>query len=104
MSKLTEFYKDLPEEKRVFAKKLIDQLTWMEKTLRKLKKTVDENGATFTATNGNGFEIVQEHPAQKSYNTMIKNYNATLKQLIELLPEEKGTEEDELMKYITGGA
>ena len=36
---------------------------------------------------GNGFETYSEHPAQKSYNTMIRNYNATLKQLADLAPE-----------------
>lgn len=51
-----------------------------------------------TFTNGNGFEVVQEHPASKTYNTMIRNYNGIIKTLIEHIPED--AEEDEFTKWL----
>ena len=45
--------------------------------------------AIITAKNGNGFETVQENPAQKRYNTMITRYCSTIKQLQDLLPNSR---------------
>lgn len=77
---------ELDENKKTFALKLYSEMLFMNKTLAKLKKEVTKNGAVLETVNGNGFEVVIENPAQKSYNTMIRNYNATLKQLEELAP------------------
>nr|DAT14950.1 MAG TPA: hypothetical protein [Caudoviricetes sp.] len=87
-----EIYKDLDENKRVFAEKLYNEAVHMEKTLTRLKEQVDIEGPVIKSINGNGFETVNEHPAQKSYNTMIKNYNATLKALDDLAPVGKKKE------------
>ena len=84
-----DIYKDLDENKKIFAEKLYSEAIHMEKTLTRLKEQVDIEGPVIKSVNGNGFETVNEHPAQKSYNTMIKNYNATLKALDELAPVSK---------------
>lgn len=83
---IKNYYKDLPEEKRTYAEKLVDRLYFMERTLKSLEKEIRENGPMVEGKNGNGFTVVQENPAQKSYNTMIKNYNSTMKMLVDLLP------------------
>ena len=49
--------------------------------------------------NQTGFEVKAEHPAQKSFNIMIKNYNATIKLLIDLLSETED-EKDALMEFL----
>lgn len=97
------YYKTLPEEKRTFAEKLVDKLTFMERTLKQLEKRIREDGAVVKGKNGNGFEVVQENPAQKTYNTMIKNYNSTARMLIDLLPENIEVVEDEFTKFLEGG-
>lgn len=96
------YYKDLPEEKRTFAEKLVDKLMFMERTLKQLEKRIREDGAIIEGKNGNGFEVVQENPAQKTYNTMIKNYNATAKMLIDMLPESIEVVGDEFTRYLEG--
>ena len=83
---IKNYYKDLPEEKRTYAEKLVDRLYFMERTLKNLEKEIREKGPMVEGKNGNGFTVVQENPAQKSYNTMIKNYNSTMKMLVDLLP------------------
>ena len=45
---------------------------------------------------------MSEHPAQKSYNTMINRYTALMAKLIDMLPEESKAN-DELLNFIGGG-
>ena len=74
----------------------------MAGTLTELKNIVDEQGAVITTTNGNGFEVMTENPAQKSYNTMIKNYTAAIKQLTGFLPEAAEVPELDEFQQLTG--
>lgn len=100
IEKLMEIYSEIDEDRKPFAERLVKQLVFMSNTLNTLQDKVNSEGAVIESTNGNGFTTYNEHPAQKSYNTMIKNYNATIKALIELIPD-KGNG-DELMKFISG--
>ncbi len=78
---------------------LCEQAAFMKITLGELQRCINENGAVTTAINGNGFEVTAENPAQKSYNTMIKNYNSVLKTLIDLLPKTE-KQVDEMLEFI----
>lgn len=95
---LKDIYSSLDKDKLVFAEKLIDQLLFMQETLDQLQKKIKEEGAVIESINGNGFNTYNENPAQKSYNSMIKNYNATIKQLLDLIPEKEAS--DELLDFI----
>lgn len=66
---------------------LLEELTFMKETMDELKKTVKETGATYVFTQGEQ-SYLKENPAMKSYNTTVTKYNATLKQLLSLLPQE----------------
>ena len=99
-AEIKNYYKDLPEERRTFAEKLLTKMFFMEQTLRKLETDIRKNGAVIETTNGNGFQVVQENPAQKTYNTMVKNYNATVKLLIEMLPESIEKTGDEFTEFL----
>lgn len=101
ISKFKKLFADIPVDKKVFAERLYKQAAFMLATLQELQETVNEKGAVIEGVNGNGFKVVSENPAQKSYNIMIKNYNATVKVLIEMLPEGE-KEADELMDFIGG--
>ena len=58
----------------------------MEVTLEELHARVNKEGAIIETINGNGFDVLLENPAQKSYNTMIRNYNTIMKTLAEIIP------------------
>lgn len=77
----------LPENKKYLAKKLFKRIEFMDKTLNELQKKIKNEGAVISTTNGNGFEVLTENPAQKSYNVMIGKYNAAIKTLLDLVPE-----------------
>ena len=84
------------------AEKLAERAAFMAVTLDELEADIAENGAVITAVNGNGFEVRQENPAQKSYNIMIKNYNSTIMALDKLAKENgAASAADPLMDFIT---
>lgn len=89
----------LDENKRTLAKKALSCLEFMEDTLKKLEKKVKKEGAVVTTTNGNGFEVTAENPAQKSYTALVGKYNAMLKTLIDLLPSD-GAENNPLLEFV----
>lgn len=99
-TEIKQYYKDLPEERRTFAEKLLTKMFFMEQTLRKLETDIRKNGAVIETTNGNGFQVVQENPAQKTYNTMVKNYNATVRLLLDMLPESIEKTGDEFTEFL----
>lgn len=102
ISSYKKIFKDIADDRKPFAERLYNRAAFMAATLDELQNKINKEGAVITATNGNGFETTLEHPAQKSYNTMIKNYNSTIKLLIDLLPT-GNKEGDDFMNYVSRG-
>ena len=88
----------IDENRQPVAKKLLSRIKFMDATLNKLQSQIKREGAV----NGNGFKTKTEHPAQKSYNTMIGRYNALVKTFIDLIPTGSGGD-DELLSFLRGG-
>lgn len=99
LKKLNALFESIPENKKELCTKLIENAAYMSATLDELQAIVNEEGAVITTVNGNGFETTTEHPAQKSYNTTLKNYTSVIKQLTELLPE-RGVVGSKLEKFL----
>ena len=102
---LCEPFAECDAATRLRAEKLAVEAEFMAQTLEVLKADIAENGPVVTHINGNGFEVRQENPAQKSYNTMIKNYNAAISALAKMAEGAGGSAEskDKLMSFIGGG-
>lgn len=101
LSKIKNALEAIPENKKIFAEKLYKRIKFMDKTLDDLQKKIKKEGPIIEAKNGNGFTVVSENPAQKSYTSMMGKYNASVKSLLDLIPDNVG-EDDELMSYIKG--
>ncbi|PTI24530.1 hypothetical protein [Staphylococcus xylosus] len=78
---------------------LLEELVFMKETMDELKTTVQLHGATYLFKQGEQ-EYLKENPAMKSYNATVTKYNATLKQLLSLIPEQI-EESDEFMDFVT---
>ena len=102
LNKLKDLISSIDENKREFAEKLLNRATFMDNTLDELEEIIENEGAVITTTNGNGFDVMSEHPAQKSYNIMIGKYNALIKTIIDLLPK-SDSEGDELLDFLGSG-
>lgn len=79
---------------------LLEELVFMKETMEELKSTVQLHGATYIFKQGEQ-EYLKENPAMKSYNATVTKYNATLKQLLSLIPEQT-EESDEFMDFVNG--
>lgn len=94
MLRLKRILKDIDDNRKKSAEGLIQEAAFMRATLQELKQLVDENGPIDEMPQGD-YTILREHPALKSYNTMIQRYNTVCKELINLLPKTERKVEDD---------
>lgn len=81
----------IPEDKKTIAKKLIEQLTFMEKTLDSLKRQIEEYGELEHFQQGKQ-DFLRESPALKGYNTTVQRYSVMHRQLTDLLGKSQEAE------------
>ncbi len=84
-NRIKRIYKNLPKEQLELARKLIERAAYMLVSLEDMEAKMSEDGLVVTMPQGN-YEIERAHPLLQPYNAMVKNYNATIKQLNEILP------------------
>ena len=88
INRLTNLFKDVDANKRLTAKGLIEEASFMKATLQELKEMIDEQGPIDEMPQGE-YSILREHPALKSYNTMVQRYTNIINQLTSLHPKEE---------------
>jgi hypothetical protein len=98
ITELTRITKDVSKDKRAFVDRLINQAAFMCATLNELQGILNTDGAIELFEQGVQ-KMLREHPAAKTYNTMIKNYISIIKQLSEIVPPEEG-EKDPLKEFL----
>lgn len=93
--KLKKLFKDLPDNKKKMSEKLIENAAFMSIALDELKEDIKLYGVKETYVNGKDQFGFKESIESKTYNTMVKNYMNIIKQLNDMLPEEKKINEDD---------
>lgn len=88
INRLTKLSKDIDANKRLTAKGLIEEASFMKATLQELKEMIDKQGPIDEMPQGE-YSILREHPALKSYNTMVQRYTNIINQLTNLHPKEE---------------
>lgn len=94
ISKWDTVFKDISDDKKQVANRLIEQVAFMKITLDILKINIQLDGATYTFKQGKQ-EMIIENPAQKSYIAMMNRYTAACNALFNLLPKEIPKEPDD---------
>ena len=89
--RLRAIFVNLPQDSAAVAEKLIENAAFMAVSLRELQTAINEKGYVEEYQNGANQSGVKKSSEVEVYNTMIKNFNVTMKQLIDLLPESAGT-------------
>lgn len=100
--KLQKIFSKVEKNKRNVVDRLIENAAFMAEELQKLQEYIKEYGCTEEYQNGANQSGKKKSSEAEVYNTMIKNYSSVIKQLLELLPEEK-VKSDELMDFIGKG-
>lgn len=86
--RLRKILEDVPSQQRELCERLIDRAAFMLVTLLEYEEIITREGIITEMSQGS-YTIQRENPAAKGYNTMIKNYQAVIKQLTDLLPDKK---------------
>ena len=98
---IRELIDTLPEAKKSIATGLLDKAVFMDSELLKLQKILKAKGWVEEYKNGANQSGMKKSSEADVYNAMIKNYNATLKQISDLFPEDSGSDvKDPLLAYI----
>ena len=100
--KLKKLYKDLPEKQKKLAEKIIENAAFIAVQLKLMQEDIKENGIKEFYMNGKGQFGYKESVASKTYNVSIKNYMNIIKQLNDMLPEEKQISEDDEFDRFNG--
>lgn len=87
--KLKAFYKDLPADKLHMATRLIERAAFQLVTLEELEEEITRAGCIDEYKNGDNQAGVKISAAMQAYNSLYKNYQATLKELSAQLPERR---------------
>lgn len=85
MREFNKIIKDLPEEKTILCKGLIENTCFMKVELEYLKSKILLKGYSEGYRNGDNQYGNKQTPESQMYNTMIKNYNAAIKTLSGIL-------------------
>lgn len=100
MRKVKTLLKEIPEERKPIANSLYNELTFIEETMKQLKEKVKEDGPVTLFRQGSN-EYYREHPALKSYNSLVQRFSLLYKQLVDLMPKtEPVAKSDELMDFL----
>lgn len=86
-----EILAKIPEDKKVIGEKLVEELSFMEKTLASLKRLIEENGEMEHFKQGKQ-DFLRESPALKSYNTTVQRYSVMYRQLTDLIGKSQEAE------------
>lgn len=84
---LLQMYEKVPEEKKSEANLIIDELTFILNSLKKLKTQLRKDGLIEDFEQGSQ-KFKRESPALKGYNALMKTYDTFFKSLLSLIPKE----------------
>ncbi len=99
-TKLKKLLTDIPKDKANSVESLLRNAAFMSITLDDLQDKINEIGVVSEYQNGQNQWGTKKSPEVEVYNAMIKNYMGVIKQLTDLIPNDKPIEKDELMGFV----
>lgn len=85
IKKMRKMLGGIDKDHREIVESLIENAAFMCETLRDLQKEIDENGVVEEYRNGANQYGYKTSSAVVAYNQMIKNYNQTCRQIIDIV-------------------
>lgn len=89
LKSIKETFLEMDSDKSKLGLNLLEEATFMKKTLKELRVNINKQGVVTEMCQGN-YSIDRANPALQQYNSLIKNYQSCIKQICELLPENSG--------------
>lgn len=82
----------IPTDMRPLVAELAENVLFMRAQLRAMRRDLARQESVIEYDNGGGQEGVRRNPAYAEYHAMLRSYNATLRQLHELVAQADGSE------------
>lgn len=102
-NRLNKIFENVDENKKRTVEGLIKRAAFMRASLEDFEADIDKNGFVEMFQQGDKQDPYErKRPTADLYNTMNTSYQKIIKQLTDLLPEEK-KETDELVDFLRGG-
>ena len=96
MAKIKALVNIIDDDRKPIAEKLIQEMTFMDAMLTKLRAAIRKGGPVIEGNTG-----PKQNPAMQAYNTTIQRFALLNKQLIDLLPPAAKPEaKDELAEFL----
>ena len=93
IKKLEDCFKKMGGNKGTIGLSLVNEAYFLCKTLSRLKELLE--GDIVERFEQGKQNFLREHPALKSYNTTLKNYQGVMKQLYDIVPDNGSIPDDE---------
>lgn len=94
----------LPPSKQELAQKLLSKAVFMDAELENLQKILKEKGWVEQYKHGENQYGLKKASEGEVYTTLIKSYNATMRQIADLLEAVANQNaDDDVMAYLKGG-
>lgn len=104
LKKIKQIYKNLDPNRKKNAESLMSSAAFMSVSMMELENIINVKGYTEEYQNGANQKGVKKCSEVEIYNNLAKNYLSYIRQLDDMLQKSGGKdEEDELLKFITGG-
>lgn len=84
--KLKTTFNKMDDDKGMLGLSLVKELEFMKTTINKLQKEIKSKGVVTLMDQGKYF-VERANPALVQYNSLVKNYQSTVKQVNDLLPD-----------------
>jgi hypothetical protein len=84
-AKLNKLLADLDKDRKKAAAGLVDECAFLAVSLRMYRAYIDEHGFIDNMQQGD-YSIKREHPAVRSYSSLLTKYVSAIDQLYKLLP------------------
>ncbi len=94
VKRLTNLFSNIPKEQKMVVQQLIQNAGFMSATLDELMATINEKGIKEEYKNGANQFGYKDSVEVKTYNAMIKNYMAVIKQLNDMLPNQNDLKDE----------
>lgn len=103
--RLAKIYSDLDEDQMQSIDGLIKRAAYMRVTLEDYEEDLDERGYVEMFTQSEKTPPYErERPVARLYNSMNRNYQTIVKQLLDALPDTSSSSAgEEIMKFVSGG-
>ena len=100
IKRLKKIFENLTQD----ASAVAENAAFMAVSLNELQALINEHGYTEEYQNGANQCGIKKSSEVEIYNTMIKNFNTTMKQLIDMLPDSTsgGSSRNAALDYISG--